>query len=290
MIRWESSPDSGLCLRGRRTAGPGDDDKPTLHFLSGNGFCGGVYWPMLSKLLPDHGLFLHDIEGQGESDAPPRFSGVKTLLARTRAVIGEQGLANPGSRLIGMGHSFGAALTLRIAAANPGLFRALVLLDPIALPTPAWLGVKFASAFGRHPMSKAALRRRTSWNSREAALSHLRNRGIYQGWTEEAIVSFVDHAMTWRDGRYVLRCPVRIEADIFEHPLYCWRAFARVDVPILFLRGANSYPFFPWAERKAARCNPRVEVRQLPGGHCFMQEDPQASADAVRAFLGKHGL
>lgn len=279
LTRWEFRADNGLMLRGRRTDGAGS----TVHFLSGNGFCGGVYWPFLRTFLPQRGLFVHDIEGQGESDAPGRFSGLAALLRRVRVVAEEQGLAR--QPLVGMGHSFGAAATLRLAAAHPGMFSALVLLDPIVFPTGAWLVLRAISLAGQHPFSKAALRRRTAWPSREDALRHLRGRGIYKGWTDEALACFVDFAMKPQGGEWVLRCPRTLEAQIYDRPIYPWRAFAEVDCPVLFLRGAQSYDFFPRAERKAARLNPRVQVQTLPGGHCFMQEDPSAAHRAVDQFL-----
>lgn len=276
---WEHRCDDGLVLRGRRAQGAG----PTLHFLSGNGFCGGVYWPFLRQFVPDYGLFIHDIEGHGRSGAPAKFSGVDTTVQRIRAVAEAQGLGQ--APLVGMGHSFGAALTLRLAAGNPGLFRGLVLLDPIMFPAPMWLGVRLLSAFGRHPFARGARNRRSAWPTREAALAHLRNRGIYAGWTEEAIECFADHAMEPRAGQHVLSCPPALEAEIFDRPLYVWRDLARVDCPVLFLRGAQSYPFFAAAERAARRVNPRVQTRSLPGGHCFMQQDPPAAQAAVREFL-----
>lgn len=283
--RWESRAPGAPTLRGRLAAGR----KPTLHWLSGNGFSGGVYWPFLRALhMAGHGLLTQDIEGQGDSDAPPRFSGVATLLKRTAQVIRERGLDAGGTAPVGIGHSFGAALTLRVAAANPGLFRALVLLDPIAMPTPVWLVARAWALTGRYPIAAAARRRRDRWPSREAADRHLRGRGIYAGWTAEAFDCFMAHATRDERGERVLSCPRELEAEIFEHPLYCWRAFRQVQTPILFLRGAGSYPFFPAAERRAAAGNRGVELAQLPGGHCFMQENPEAAADVVLRFLERH--
>ena len=39
------------------------------------------------------------------------------------------------------------------------------------------------------------------------------------------------------------------------------------------------------AARRLARVNRQVTVRSLPGGHCFMQEDPGTAAAAVLGFL-----
>lgn len=261
-----------------------------MHFLHGNGFCGGVYWPFLRELNRDHALFCHDLEGHGASDAPPAFSGPRALIERIPQVMREQGLID-GQPLIGIAHSYGAALTLRVAAANPGLFQALVLLDPITMPTPVWLGAKLAAAMGRNRISQGARRRRDRWASREDALARLRGRGIYTGWTEEALNCFVDHATrTDTDGSRVLCCPKTLEAEIFDQPIYPWIAYRRLRIPALYLYGRRSYPFLPWGARGAHRVNSRVTVQSLEGGHCFMQEDPPAAARAVRHFLQQHGL
>jgi pimeloyl-ACP methyl ester carboxylesterase len=281
---WESDAGGGPRLRGRRADGRG----PTLHFMPGNGFCGGVYWSFLQRFLPEYGLFLHDIEGHGDSAAPPHFSGVRAVAQRVPLAARAQGLLD-GRPLIGMGHSFGAALTLKVAADNPGMFKALVLLDPIVFPTPVWLGLRLGAMLGLHPMVRGARKRRRGWPSRQAALDHLRGRGIYKGWPEQALADFVDHAMKPENGQWVLRCPPELEAEIYGRPVYPWPSFRKVGVPVLFLHGASSYPFFPPAARLARRANPRVQVQTVPGHHCFMLEHPGEAHAAVTSFLREAG-
>jgi pimeloyl-ACP methyl ester carboxylesterase len=276
---WESKAGVGPTIRGRRTEG----GEPLIHFLHGNGFCGGVYWPMLRHFLPRYGLITHDIEGHGDSDNPPTFSGVEAVIKRIPQVMADQGL--PGQPLIGMGHSFGGALTLRVAADNPGLFKALVLLDPIVMPGPFFVGVRIASMLGRHPLADASRRRRQSWASRAEVADRLRGRGTYKGWTPEALHSFVEYATHDEGGKRVLSCPRELEAQIFERPVWPWPAFEKAQLPVLFLRGDQSFSFFPRAEKLAQRANPRLVVKTLPGGHCFMQENPEAAYNVVAEFL-----
>jgi pimeloyl-ACP methyl ester carboxylesterase len=282
---WESRAGTGPVLRGRRADGRG----PTLHFLPGNGFCGGVYWPFLKRFLPDYGLFLHDIEGHGASEAPAHFSGIGPVARRIPEVMREQGLLD-GRPLIGVGHSFGAAMTLKVAADNPGMFKALILLDPIVFPGPVWLAMRAMATLGLHPMVKAAQRRRRAWASRDEVIEKLRGRGIYKGWTEEALACFADYATKDEGGQRVLCCPPELEAEIYERPVYPWPSFRNVTAPILFLNGASSYPFFQPASRLARRANPGVEVATVPGHHCFMLEDPADAHAAVTGFLGRHTL
>ena len=281
---WESQAGDGPVLRGRRADGAG----ASIHFLPGNGFCGGVYWPFLKRFLPQRGLFLHDIEGHGASDAPAHFSGIGAVARRVPAVLAGHGPAN--RPLVGMGHSFGAALTLKIAADNPGLFKALVLLDPIVFPPPTWWAMRGLAALGLHPMVGPVLKRRREWPSRQQAIDHLRGRGIYKGWSDEALECFVEHATRDAGGKRVLCCPPELEAEIYERPVYPWPSFRKVRIPMLFLYGAGSYPFFPAAARLARRANPGIEVATVPGHHCFMLEDPADAHRAVVDFLTRSGL
>lgn len=290
---WESRAGGGPLLRGRHATAPAGS--ATLHFMPGNGFCGGVYWPFLRRFLPGEsagpgcGLFLHDIEGHGDSEAPAHFSGIGAVARRVPLVAREQGI-DDGRALIGMGHSFGAALTLKIAADNPGMFRALVLLDPIMFTPPLWVGMRAMAALGQHPMVKGTLRRRREWPSREEAIARLRGRGIYQGWGDDALASFVDYATRDHQGRRVLCCPPALEAEIYARPVYPWPALRKVGLPILYLHGASSYPFFPASARYAHRCNAKVVVRTVAGQHCFMQEHAAEAQAVVSDFLKENKL
>lgn len=254
-----------------------------MHFLHGNGFSGGVYWPFLRELLTDGPVITHDLEGHGESDRPTAFSGGGALIRRVPQVMDDIGLPQTG--VVGMGHSFGGALTLKLADRQPERYRALVLLDPILLPKRYWWGSKLASWLGRNPMSNGARRRRAVWSDRATVRSKLAGRGIYRGWTDEALDHFIDHATRDAPEGRTLNCPTWLEATIFENPFYPWPAVARLRLPTLLLYGRDSYPFFPATVRRVARLAPQVVVQALPGGHCFMQEDPSATANAIRAFL-----
>jgi pimeloyl-ACP methyl ester carboxylesterase len=280
--RWHSTAGGGPRLTGRRAGERG----PLIHFLHGNGFCGGVYWPCLRGLTTDHRLVLHDLEGHGESEAPPRFSGSRAIRARVPQVMDDLGLPQQG--LIAMGHSYGGALSLQLVDRQPQRYRALILLDPILLPPLVHWGSRLATRLGRNSMANGARRRRTVWPSREEARARLAGRGIYRGWTDEALDHFIDHATRDTPEGRALCCPPHIEAAIFEQPFPAWGAVSRLKLPTLLLYGAQSYPFFTPLLRRLRRLAPQVQVQAMPGGHCFMQEDPAATTAAVRAFLAGH--
>lgn len=51
------------------------------------------------------------------------------------------------------------------------------------------------------------------------------------------------------------------------------------------LYGEDTYPFVPHSVNRLALLNRNVTARQVPGGHCFMQEDPAMAAEQVLDFL-----
>lgn len=280
LAAWACTGSDGVTVRGRRRdAAPG---MPTVHWLHGNGFCGGVYWSFLRRLDPRLGLITHDIEGHGESDPARDFAGVPATMTRVHGGLAQNA---PSAPLIAMGHSFGAALSLRAVIQNPERFAALVLLDPIFLPPRYWLGTKLAAALGRHPFAAGARRRRSTWADADTARERLRGRGIYASWCDEALDDFVRHATRDADDGRALACDPELEAQIFENPLYPWRDLPRLQVPTFLYYGVGSYFFMAPSARRAARLQPHLEAEGTPGGHCFMLEHPDVAAARVGGWL-----
>lgn len=278
--QWSWRGRRGEILRGRHRRAPAGE--PTIHWLSGNGFSAGVYWPFLRR-LPEHwGLLTHDIEGHGESDPAGRFVGVRRTVERARHVLSQRA---PGRPRIAMGHSFGAALSLRLAARWPEAFDLLVLLDPIIMPRRYWFGVKAAAMVGRLPFAEASRRRRERWNSRAEARAHLDGRGIYAGWEDEAMDAFIAYAMRDDGDGCRLACAPEVEAQIFENPLFLWRDLRRLQVPTLLLHGRDSYFFIAPAATRAAALQPSLRAHSVPGGHCFMQQHPADTAETVTRWI-----
>lgn len=280
---WQWQDRDGTTLRGRRR--PADGDAPTLHWLSGNGFCAGVYWPFLSRLNAAYGLITHDMAGHGESDPVRDFPGVARTIARVEATLD---MHAPGPKLVAMGHSFGAALSLRMAVRHPEAFRALVLLDPIMLPRRLWLVSRASSALRRNPIAQASRRRRALWADIAEVQAKLTGRGIYKGWSDEAMAAFAQHATRDTGSGRALCCDPELEAQIFENPLYLWPDIRRLQVPTLLLYGADSYDFMRPSAMRAARRTSAITAREVTGGHCFMlQADAGDVARQVQDWLGE---
>lgn len=266
--------------------------KPILHFMHGNGFCGAVYETFLRRFSSDYALFLCDAQGHGDSEAGLDFPGWNVMASQCASVARSR-FKDRGSRpLIGVGHSLGGVLSLLIAAQEPPLFDRLILLDPVLFSPLMLLGIGAARALGFshvNPMARRTRARASRWASREEARASFRDRGIFKGWPEVALDSYVEHALQDLPAPEVgvsLKCPTWFEAEIFDStPRGLWKSIARIPCPTLILVGDETYSFLGRSAKRASRRNPLIRTATLPGGHCFMLEHPEATENRVREFL-----
>ncbi|BAU77357.1 alpha/beta fold hydrolase [Metapseudomonas furukawaii] len=286
LIPWTHSTSAGFTLRGWHSSPSG---KPLLHFLHGNGFCGRTYAPLLEALAVDFDLWLCDIQGHGDSDHGGRFLGWnRNAELAIEAFEAGRGIFGEVPR-VAVGHSFGGVLTSLILAHHPRLFARAVLLDPVIF-TPAMIGVMaFSEVLGLHrrtTMASRARARRSHWPDREAAWRGLHGRGIFKGWTDEALRGYVDHAIRVVDNGAELKCRPSREAEIFSSfPKRLWPSLQRIATPTLILHGQGSYPFVAKSVARLTALNGHVSAQVVDGGHCFMQEFPEASAARCADFL-----
>jgi pimeloyl-ACP methyl ester carboxylesterase len=263
---------------------------PHAHFLHGNGFCAGTYAPFIRQLAPGLRIVASDARGHGGSE----FSSIEPIrdwavFAQDLEAVVRHTLRPP---VIGMGHSLGAVATFIAAAAQPGLFSALVLIDPVFLSRRLLWGLaalRLLGLAGRVPRAVLARRRRRTFKGKAQALRlFLAGRGIFKRWSPEFVEAYLECGLLEKDeATAVLRCDPELEAQIFESvPTDIWAAAGRIDCPVLAIRGAESDVFSAGA---AARLEARLagcRVVTLAGtGHFPPMEKPAESAAAIRAFL-----
>ena len=285
---WSHTSSAGFTLRGWHSTPSG---KPLLHFLHGNGFCGRAYEPLLRHLAEPFDLWISDAQGHGDSDHGGRFVGWNRS-AELAVEAFEAGRAAFGEvPRFALGHSFGGVLSGLILARQPGLFQRAVLLDPV-LFTPNMLRLKqVLGALGLYDRlndkAKRARARRNHWADADEARNRLRGRGIFKNWDESALTAYVEHAMKPHpEGGLQLKCHPDREAEVFSTaPQGLWRALRQVRTPATLIYGQDSYPFVLDSARRLPRLNPQVQARAVEGGHCFMQERPQATARLVQDYL-----
>jgi pimeloyl-ACP methyl ester carboxylesterase len=289
--RWHHTTASGVCMGGWHSPPTG---KPVLHFVHGNGFCSRSYEPLLAPLADHFDLWLVDLPGQGVSCGEPGresefpgWLGSAQLIEETLSVCKKHFAGVP---MYALGHSFGGVATTYLMASQPRLFERTVLLDPVLFSRPMIAGYALFHLLRRDPpdgMSTRTRKRRHTWLDRTTAHAEHHERGIFRGWDERALHAHLTHAIKDNpDGTVSLRCPPNLEAAIFTtYPRKLWRTLHRVSTPTLVLHGDTSYPFVAKSTARWTRRNTHVSAQLVSGGHCFMQQNPDDTAQRVLGYL-----
>jgi pimeloyl-ACP methyl ester carboxylesterase len=203
-------------------------------------------------------------------------------------------LAHFNSPVIGVGHSIGAVVTLRAALRDPGKFRALILLDPVLFVPSRLLLWNVVRAMGLghrvHPKIPGALRRRRTFDNLDLVFRGYRSREVFRYMSDESLRAYIE-GMTKpsEHGGYELVFSPEWESRIYLTGLRdfdIWRDLPRLEVPALFLRGAETDTFLEDAARFVKRKQPGTRVETIERStHLLPLERPQEVFDVLQSFL-----
>lgn len=122
---WERCDDAGH-RAGHRPADPGA--QRAVLFIHGQPGCGADWASVTERLDPTFSPFVYDRPGWGASALPPM--GVAENARFVADLARREGL---GPAIV-VGHSFGAAVALELAAESPDVVGALCLVNPVGPP------------------------------------------------------------------------------------------------------------------------------------------------------------
>jgi pimeloyl-ACP methyl ester carboxylesterase len=269
---------------------PADAPLALLHHA--NGLCGATFAPVARSLADRFRVITVDARGHGDSTSvPPGHDPdpydwnvlAADLLAAIEAICAHAGQARIA---LGIGHSFGGRLMLRVAAQQPSRLERLLLCDPVILPqlTPEQRSKARGSG---NPMAAATRKRRDRFPSRREAFDHCRSRALFADFTPECLALYVGEGMAETDaGEIRLKCDREVEAAIFEagasvDPI---PGLGEVTADVLFVHAARGNFSRPFYEQVASEIQ-RARVESLDGGHLFPLEAPDRVPSLVDALL-----
>ena len=153
--------------------------------------------------------------------------------------------------------------------------------------SPVMIGV-MALSDGRpeqaqHPGAKARSRR-SHWRIVPLFYASLHH-GMFRGWTAAALQAYVDYAFErQRRRRCRTQMPPRPRGRIFGLvPAPAVGLAGRVQTPVKIDYG-DQLPVCCRIGQTLAGINPQIGSEQVPGSHCFMQQDPAAAAARIGRF------
>ena len=256
---------------------------PTVLFSHATGFHGRCFDPH-AALLDDFHCVTFDYRGHGDSviDAnwQVRWSAYgddALAVARHAAVSGP---------VIGVGHSMGGAALVMAALREPGLFRALILFEPIIFPPQAR-----EPGAPPTPLAEGARRRRATFASFDEAIANYASKPPLNCFTRDSLEAYVRHGFrATPHGDVTLKCSPEHEARTFEagglHET--WDALGNLTTPVWLSRGVVM-PHTPAAiaEQIAHRLPHHTLVAWDDLNHFGPMQDPARLADLVRSVNGR---
>jgi len=254
-----------------REAGTG----PGVVCLHSNASTSGQWTALVERLAPDFHVFAVDSYGAGKS---PEWPSDRVITLRDEVSLIEPVLSRAGTPLVLVGHSYGAAVALIAALDRPERVRGLALYEPTLFslideekPAP-----NDGDGIGNAVAAAAAA---LDAGDRDAAAEHFidywMGPGSWRSTPEKrrpAIAASVVNVRRWKHALVTEPTPLA--------------AFARLDVPVLYMTGARSTVAAHAVARLLCAVLPRVERLEVAdAGHMGPITHAGAVNDAIAQFL-----
>ncbi|HCN32744.1 MAG TPA: alpha/beta hydrolase [Rhodobiaceae bacterium] len=192
---------------------------PVIHWAHANGFSGGTYAPLLSRLTDLAHIYAWDARGHGATklSANPKelksWSPYKDDMIRFVEKLADR----HGQKIYLTGHSLGATTSILAAAERPDLVEGLLLVDPVIIPYHlGWLSGFLHQLKLPHPVGhliRRSSRRRRVFKSRSEIAQSYYGRGAFTKDDEGFLNAYLESAIEPKEGGVGLCCQPEWEAQ-----------------------------------------------------------------------------
>ena len=146
-----------------------------------------------------------------------------------------------------------------------------------------------------HPKIPGALKRRRSFDNLETVFRGYRSRAVFRYMSDESLRTCIEGiTRPSAEGGYELVYSPEWEARIYFTGLRdfdLWRGLPKLDVPLLFLRGAETDTFWEAAAELMKRKQPRAKIETLEKStHLLPLERPREVFEMMQSFLNAEGV
>jgi pimeloyl-ACP methyl ester carboxylesterase len=252
-------------------------DGPGVVCMHSNASTSGQWRGLMDLLAPRFRVFAPDSYDSGKS---PHWPSDRVIHLRDEVALIEPVLTRADSPLALVGHSYGAAVALIAALANPGRVRAMALYEPTL----------FALLDAETPAPNEAEGIRNVVAEAGVALD--------AGNPDAAAARFIDYWMgtgTWARTPEQRKPPIAASVRnvrrwghaLFTEPTPL-KAFRSLDVPVLYMVGKRSTSSARGVARLLVSALPRVELVEFENlGHMGPVTHPDLVNEAIAQFLDR---
>ena len=262
-------------------------DGPDVILSHATGFCAEAWSPLADALVGTHRWSL-DFRAHGRSTRPIdgdlSWNGVADDVL---TLVDQAGLTRP----FGVGHSMGGAALMLAELTRPGLFSGIWAFEPIVIPPDLFPHEPGTDDPLSNSLSASAARRRTTFESLDAARSNFSSKPPMSSFDPRALEGYLHGGFEeLADGSITLRCRSTDEAQFYlmggQHSAY--EGLPLIDVPTWVVQGAETGPGpAMFAPRIAERIPGATLVPHHELSHFGPFEAPETLAaeinDAVRS-------
>jgi pimeloyl-ACP methyl ester carboxylesterase len=256
-----------------REAGSG----PGVVCLHSNASNSGQWRGLLDILSPTYRVLAPDSYGSGKS---ADWASDRVIALKDEVAFIEPVLAAAGDAFCLVAHSYGAAVALMVALADPRRVRAMVLYEPTLFSLVDALSPSPNAADGIRQTVQAASDALDEQNPNEAA---------------RHFIDFWMGPSTWANTPESRRLPITasiINVRRWGHALFTepapLEAFRTLDMPVLYMVGKESPQSALGVARLLTGVLPQVEVVEFDGlGHMGPITHPQPVNEAIAGFLAR---
>lgn len=204
-------------------------------FSHATGFHGRVWAPMASHLIHRYRCLAIDYRGHGVAETPDDNDFDWRGFGDDAVAVLDSGAIPSGVPVHGVGHSMGGAALVLAAARRHGAFRSLWLFEPIVRPPGGML-----SADGPNPLAESAIRRRSTFESFDAAIHNYASKAPLDQLHPDALREYVEGGFAEQpDGSVTLRCRPQWEAATFQMAREngAWDLLPELELPVTVVVG-----------------------------------------------------
>ncbi|MBI1192909.1 MAG: alpha/beta fold hydrolase [Bacteroidetes bacterium] len=254
-------------------------DTAHVLFAHANGFTAPVYEKFLSATGFKHNHSLERL-GHGPLGIGPNWTGIVLELTAFAQTL-------PAPR-IGIGHSLGAFSLYRAALANPGLFDALVLMEPPMfrpMKRRQIQGIRMLGFLDRFPPVSLAKKRRRVWPDLAQARHYMLQRPFYASLDPAVFNDYLRYGLEpLPTGELGLRFLAEVEYEIFRQGPPPVDPFTK-RFPLLFLYGTHTKVLQPADLAYVHQQLKGASFQAVDGGHLFPLEHPKAAGQLVGDWI-----